>query len=218
MLSETVNPANGSVSLRIQLPTPAGRGLNFPFAVTYDSGKVHHFASSQTGYGGWIGDFSASTGGWGNTMPLLSYQTRNISIPGSEGGASGYYCYYASGYMFQDFSGSQHALGLAVVSNESPNSTASCQTLSVSTKSRYGSSISALGGDGVVTASYPSSDCSAFGNSGPLCNYATPPVTITDVSGNVFTFNHQGNSRSENLCSPVLPSSRTQRGFSSNSG
>jgi hypothetical protein len=31
MLSETVNPANGSVSLRIQVPTPKGRGITIRF-------------------------------------------------------------------------------------------------------------------------------------------------------------------------------------------
>src|ERR1019366_2835845 len=35
LLSETVNPANGSVSLRIELPTPKGRGIGLPFAVAY---------------------------------------------------------------------------------------------------------------------------------------------------------------------------------------
>jgi RHS repeat-associated protein len=189
MLSETVNPANGSVSLRIQLPTPTGRGLNFPFALTYDSGKVHHFMSSKTGYGGWVGDFSASTGGWGNTMPLLSYQTWNINIPGFEGEPTDYYCYYASGYMFQDFSGSQHALGLAVVDNDAPSgNSANCRNLAITTKSRYGAETVALGYDSGVIASYPSSDCGVVPGSYPHCNYASPPVTITDLSGNVFTF------------------------------
>ncbi len=32
MVSETVNPANGSVSLRIGVPVPPGRGLKLPFS------------------------------------------------------------------------------------------------------------------------------------------------------------------------------------------
>ena len=32
MVSETVNPANGSVSLRIGVPVPPGRGLTLPFS------------------------------------------------------------------------------------------------------------------------------------------------------------------------------------------
>ena len=40
MLSETVNPANGSVSLRLQTPVPAGRGPTIPFSFAYDSNGV----------------------------------------------------------------------------------------------------------------------------------------------------------------------------------
>src|SRR6185437_4494149 len=42
LLSETVNPANGSVSLRIQVPIPKGRGMTLPFSFGYDSDSVHH--------------------------------------------------------------------------------------------------------------------------------------------------------------------------------
>src|SRR5579862_1109653 len=35
--SETVNPANGSVSIRIPMPLPKGRGLNIPFGINYNS-------------------------------------------------------------------------------------------------------------------------------------------------------------------------------------
>jgi hypothetical protein len=40
MLAETVNPANGSVSLRIHVPLPPGRNLTLPFAFAYDSNGV----------------------------------------------------------------------------------------------------------------------------------------------------------------------------------
>lgn len=36
-LNETVNPANGSVSLRISVPIPKGRGLTLPFSFNYNS-------------------------------------------------------------------------------------------------------------------------------------------------------------------------------------
>jgi len=53
LLSETVNPANGSVSLRIQVPTPSGRQMSLPFAFAYDSTGVSHIASD--GFGASIG-------------------------------------------------------------------------------------------------------------------------------------------------------------------
>jgi hypothetical protein len=36
-LNETVNPATGSLSVRIAVPMPQGRGLTLPFAFEYDS-------------------------------------------------------------------------------------------------------------------------------------------------------------------------------------
>lgn len=41
-LSETVNPANGSMSLRIQVPMPKGRGITIPFGYAYDSNAANH--------------------------------------------------------------------------------------------------------------------------------------------------------------------------------
>ncbi len=196
MLSETVNPANGAVSIRIQLPTPPGRGINVPFAITYDSGKVHHFASPQVGLGGLTGDFSASSGGWGDTLPVLSHFTWQISIPTTTGAASGQYCYYSTGYLFQDFAGTQHPLGLAVVSpntaSEGDASRQSCTVIAQVTRSRYGASEIALGGDAQVTASFPASACGNAGT-GLLCPYANPPVTVTDISGNTFIFKNVAN-------------------------
>ena len=51
-LSETVDPSNGSVSLRIQFPTPKGRGLTIPFSFGYDSGSVHHLEGNFYPYFG----------------------------------------------------------------------------------------------------------------------------------------------------------------------
>ena len=43
LLSEIVNPSNGSVSIRIQPPMPKGRNLTIPFAFAYDSNGVHRW-------------------------------------------------------------------------------------------------------------------------------------------------------------------------------
>lgn len=54
LLSETVNPANGSVSLRIQVPMPKGRGITIPFSFGYDSNGVHHLlAGAVPGWAFW---------------------------------------------------------------------------------------------------------------------------------------------------------------------
>jgi hypothetical protein len=45
LLSETVNPANGSVNVKIDLPVPEARGISLPFAITYNSGGAFSFRS-----------------------------------------------------------------------------------------------------------------------------------------------------------------------------
>jgi hypothetical protein len=42
LLPETVNPANGTVSLLIELPVPKGRSMTPSFSIDYGSGSVHH--------------------------------------------------------------------------------------------------------------------------------------------------------------------------------
>lgn len=46
LLSETVNPASGSISLRINIPTPKARGFTLPFSLGYDSNSVNHLVGS----------------------------------------------------------------------------------------------------------------------------------------------------------------------------
>ena len=49
LLNETVNPANGSLSLRIGVPMPPGRRLTVPFSFDYDSNGVHHLFDMGVG-------------------------------------------------------------------------------------------------------------------------------------------------------------------------
>jgi len=49
MLNETVNPANGSVSLRVQAPTPPGRKMSLPFALAYDTSGAQHLMDDSFG-------------------------------------------------------------------------------------------------------------------------------------------------------------------------
>lgn len=107
MVNETVNPANGSVSLRIAVPTPKGRGLTIPFAFAYDSGAGHVLTSYQPDWGVWTSSTNFITqGGWTYAVPMLS------AVQGSRPSLEGY-CYWYSDYSFQDSQGSRHALGIA---------------------------------------------------------------------------------------------------------
>lgn len=51
LLAETVNPANGSLSIRIQIPMPPARQLNVPFSVDYDSNGTDAFQTALSNKG-----------------------------------------------------------------------------------------------------------------------------------------------------------------------
>src|SRR5216684_798697 len=46
---ETVNPANGSISIRIPAIMPPGRGISLPFTFAYDSNGVAYLGTNTTG-------------------------------------------------------------------------------------------------------------------------------------------------------------------------
>src|SRR5215467_8827570 len=57
-VNETVNPANGSVSLRFPVIMPHGRGITLPFAFAYDSSAAGYLSSLGNQNFGW-GSISA---------------------------------------------------------------------------------------------------------------------------------------------------------------
>ncbi len=76
MLNETVTPANGGLSIKIDLPAPQGRGITLPFAIIYNSGDAHYLAGIPSPMGG-VGwdqgastDMSQSSHGWGDHLTL----------------------------------------------------------------------------------------------------------------------------------------------------
>jgi hypothetical protein len=114
LLSETVNPANGSVNINIQLPTPKARGFSLPVSLLYNSGSVHRFASGAAGGGQMIQDSSSiSTSGWGDSLPYASaiFVTLGLNDPTANDT-----CQFSSSYVFYGPSGDSHMLGLAGIS------------------------------------------------------------------------------------------------------
>lgn len=107
MLTETVNPANGSVSLRIQVPVPMGRRLTLPFSFAYDSNGVRHLEGDGNGGSLWISnDTMISQGGWAYSVPQLSAAWLTQTVNGAT-------CDYSTDFVFQDPSGGRHALGIS---------------------------------------------------------------------------------------------------------
>ena len=119
MLGETVNPANGSVSVSIQTPTPPGRKMSLPFSFTYDSNGAVHMASDGSGGVYWAGnDAYLATAGWAYSVPMLSNLKFTETTPGY--GTPATRCVYYTNYIFRDATGGRHSLYLAVISSPPP--------------------------------------------------------------------------------------------------
>ena len=197
-LSETVNPANGSLHIKIDLPVPKGRGFTLPFAITYDSGELYHFGSPLAGQG-WFGygqhptDQSQVGGGWGNTVPYATAQGFAVGNPQAPVYSdSSWQCPMSSSYNFYDPDGASHMLGLAaigigVMEMQAPVPSTACAGL------KYGSigyAYYTLGGDDQVYGQMDAHCSGAYQNvTYPTdCQYAAPAFTVTDLSGNVYSF------------------------------
>ena len=112
MLSETVNPANGSVAIRLNMPVPPGRLLSLPFVVGYDSNgfSVQTPYLTTQGTAAWkYNNDLFSAGGWSYSVPQLSRTTIQYAYPPSPIPI----CHGSTGYVFLDPAGGRHALGLS---------------------------------------------------------------------------------------------------------
>jgi YD repeat-containing protein len=166
MLSETVNPANGSVSLRIQAPVPKGRGMTIPFSFNYDSNGINHLVAGLYGtnsccgilpWDEWLSSNDyLSQSGWSYGVPLAGASFFHLTCP------SGLSESDTSNYVFQDPSGGRHSLSLA------------------SNDDQCGNPIYATGGDsryyGLLAG-----ECSG-------CHVYNPPLIVSDADGNTFYF------------------------------
>ncbi len=119
MLNETVNPENGAVNFNISIPTPPGRGLNFPFSLQYNSNQAFFLTPSFQSYNyglQWfdgIGEFDQ--GAWSYGVPILSRKPYVFNVtwsppPGASGPSE---CGVMDSYVFTAFDGSQYPLNLA---------------------------------------------------------------------------------------------------------
>jgi RHS repeat-associated protein len=117
ILSETVDPANGSVSLRIGVPIPPGRGVTTPFSLAYDTQGMYTPVVS-----GAQATFSATNfGGWSTTFPYVTNENTSYTVPDGQGGRLT--CYKYTNFMYFDPQGGRHALGLTT---QNPNNDPRC--------------------------------------------------------------------------------------------
>jgi len=167
MLSETVNPANGSVSLRIQVPTPKGRGISLPFSFAYDSNGVNHVVSFNPGSATWQSNTSyLAQGGWSYSVPLLNIHAWTVSVaPNGQGNPSS--CTFSSNYVFQDSGGGRHDLSLGAASYESGTLNSLCGSPVIN------------GGDPQLTAALLTT---------PTAGDSSPITVVADADGTAYYF------------------------------
>ena len=143
-LTETVNPANGSLSIRIQVPVPKGRGLTIPFSFAYDSNGIRFPQSAVPGAIVWLSSNSyLSQGGWSYSFPNL---TMNFQTFEQSQGIYEYQCPYTTSYVLHGADGSAHGLGMS--SWQAP--VTQCELMNSPPPNML------TGGDGFVYANSPS--------------------------------------------------------------
>lgn len=187
-LNETVNPADGTVSVSIDLPVPPGRGITTPLTIAYSSSNSTHMVPSvQPANGvaeyGWSPNWGfLSQGGWTYTVPTMSLALgrRYAGKASSDGGGVPAYCYYLSGYSFREPTGESVPLYLSLVGPDpSPSIPGYICTQQSLTQSFYNTNL--------VSASLSSSSGVTVpegeGN-------GTPAVmaTVSDPDGTIYNF------------------------------
>jgi hypothetical protein len=166
MLSETVNPANGSVSLRIEAPVPKGRGINLPFSFAYDSNGTIHLGGLVPGGASWQTNSSyLANGGWSYSVPEINVFSWSTSVEAEPQGNPNS-CSFTSDYMFQDPAGGRHSLYLGAAGYES-NTTSLCASPVIN------------GGDQQVTATLITTQTAGD---------SSPPVAVSDADGTTYYF------------------------------
>jgi RHS repeat-associated protein len=168
MLTETVDPSNGSVSVRIQLPVPKGRGVTLPMVLAYDSNGAHFIINKAPGSLGW-GESEAITGfgAWSYGVPTLSVGSTTVTLNDGQNTQ----CEVAIDYMYQDPTGARYPLNLSITGFSGRHTSDSCSN----NFSQF-----TLGGSGPVLAS-----TTALGNG---ASFYLEPVKVADPDGGVVSF------------------------------
>jgi YD repeat-containing protein len=192
LVNETVNPANGSLSVSIPIQVPKGRGLTLPFSINYNSNGAATIVDTDSGPNfSSVGD-TYSTNGWSYSNPLLTL--RHTEVDTSSGN-----CYWNEGYIFYDPTGTPHALHLTPV--DAPLSLPQCYPSVNSVLSGGDYAYSAITGpdatmldqtqvvdaDG-TTYTFSAGNYASYSIGGGTSVFVANPSKIEDRNGNEIMF------------------------------
>jgi RHS repeat-associated protein len=130
MLSETVNPTTGALTIHIDMPVAPGRKLTAPLAFEYNSGQAWFFARRSTPFGSCLtgtgqcphpkgyainsaGYGNLTWGGWSSTFPEMIHQAYTQYAYSLSHYTLTYPCKVDTAFMFKDATGAQHQLNLS---------------------------------------------------------------------------------------------------------
>jgi RHS repeat-associated protein len=199
---DTVNPADGSVSIRVKTPIPAGRGIKIPFSFNYDSSGIWQPFNQNTYTAKlWTPPNNATLGGWAYGVPSLNWN--EVEVAGLEKGT----CVDYTAYMFTDAAGTRHT----IYADWIPGSESNCGNntndggdvqfqahIVNSTGTTY-----VAGASGTTYTFSPSGNCPSY------------PTMIEDTNGNQITFSC-GSSGSGSVQDTLGRSAISWSGFGSN--
>jgi hypothetical protein len=203
MLNETVNPANGSVSIRINVPVPKSRGITLPFSFSYDSNGVDHLVPTNTKGTPivWAANSTfLSQGGWSYSLPLVNQilETRYWPDPPYPDQP----CNFFDDYTYQDSNGGRHSFYLADPSSSQQacvnlliapitSATEDYYTATLSPPAGYAPQITLKDAD-ATTFNFTFAKAHSVSTSGSTV-YSALPDTVVDRNGNTVNFNDTGN-------------------------
>src|SRR6266704_2170936 len=169
--AETVNPANGSVSIRVPVRMAQGRQFTLPFSFAYDSNGAFYVSQRPVGTQAGAPRYMTTTtvigsqGGWSYSYPVMSFFGASWQIPGNLDHMIT--CHGSMNYVFQDPNGNRHNLGLSVSPNIASPDGENCN------QGIEGDGEFTVGGEGPILAT----------TTIPSANNTVPSVTIVDGDG-----------------------------------
>jgi len=184
-IGETMNPASGSVSIRLNAMVPTGRGLTLPFSFAYDSNGVNYVGNNSTGILTWLNPSTTvvSTGGWSNSVPVASVSQINWTAQSDTEPPRPTTCFGFVNYVYQDAKGSRHNLNLTTYNEAGLNPAGACTYDGAHFPPGFSAEVVTQGGDGnpydqgAILASIPAST-----------QFTPGPITVTEPDGTVANF------------------------------
>jgi hypothetical protein len=196
LLSETVSPANGSLSVRIRVPVPQGRGVSIPFSFEYDSAGVYHISFDTNDEGSLQeGSGYLNVGGWTYGIPFLT--TALLRFPSGNKAVD---CTGEHDFIFTDSAGERQSLAPLTWINPTAGVPSCGTSVTLGVGDRFTGQIPNPKGSPVIYqvsdrdgTVYTFSGNLAHGTEGAPSSSTRLPTTIEDRNINEVTVSDPGN-------------------------